>query len=54
MKKESLHLGQVVSYQGRIGVVDTLTQTGLAIWMKDANYVICNYDEVSEVSDVER
>ena len=49
MRKESLHLGQVVRYQDRIGVVDTLTQTGLALVMEDGNYVLCGYSEVSNV-----
>ena len=48
MKKETMHLGQTVRYGEKMGVVDTLTQTGLALVMEDGTYVLCSYCDVAE------
>lgn len=46
MSKESLHLGQIIQYEGKDAVVDALTQSSVGL-VVDGGYVIVSWESLA-------
>lgn len=44
MYKEKLHLGQSVTYDGRRGIVDALTQSAVGLVFAEGGYAVVGWD----------